>query len=83
MLGIDGRGALKHLHDRFTPGDLKDLAAPQLAVGQGQINDLGVFGEFDIVQERLEREFNMDLITTAPTVVYQIVLKGGEVIEIA
>jgi GTP-binding protein LepA len=36
----------------------------------------------EIVQERLEREFNMDLITTAPTVVYQIVLKGGEVIEI-
>ncbi len=36
----------------------------------------------EIVQERLEREFNMDLITTAPTVVYQIVEKGGNVIEI-
>lgn len=36
----------------------------------------------EIVQERLEREFNMDLITTAPTVVYQILLKDGEVIEI-
>lgn len=36
----------------------------------------------EIVQERLEREFNMDLITTAPTVVYQIIEKGGNIIEI-
>ncbi|MBL8507287.1 translation elongation factor 4 [Chitinimonas viridis] len=36
----------------------------------------------EIVQERLEREFDMDLITTAPTVVYQVLLKDGELIEI-
>ncbi|MBI0409212.1 MAG: translation elongation factor 4 [Nitrosomonadaceae bacterium] len=36
----------------------------------------------DIVQERLEREYDMDLITTAPTVVYQIMMRDGEVIEI-
>lgn len=36
----------------------------------------------DIVQERLEREYDMDLITTAPTVVYQIFLRDGSVIEI-
>lgn len=36
----------------------------------------------EIVQERLEREFDMDLITTAPTVVYQVVEKGGTSIEI-
>jgi len=36
----------------------------------------------DIVQERLEREFDMDLITTAPTVVYEVVLNSGEVIRI-
>ena len=36
----------------------------------------------DIVQERLEREYDMDLITTAPTVVYQIVLRDGSMMEI-
>ena len=36
----------------------------------------------DIVQERLEREYDMDLITTAPTVVYQIMMRDGEVLEI-
>jgi len=36
----------------------------------------------EIVQERLEREFNIDLITTAPTVIYQCFLKDGTQIPI-
>ncbi|WP_181023798.1 translation elongation factor 4 [Nitrosomonas ureae] len=36
----------------------------------------------DIVQERLEREYDMDLITTAPTVIYQVLMRDGTVIEI-
>lgn len=36
----------------------------------------------EIVQERLEREFDLDLITTAPTVIYKAYLKSGEVISI-
>ena len=37
----------------------------------------------DIVQERLEREFDMNLITTAPTVVYQVVLNDGTIEEVS
>ena len=36
----------------------------------------------DIVQERLEREYDMDLITTAPSVVYEVLLTNGEVIRV-
>jgi len=36
----------------------------------------------EIVQERLEREFDMDLITTAPTVIYEVQLRDGSVIMV-
>ena len=32
----------------------------------------------DIIQERLEREFNLDIVTTAPSVIYKVLLKTGE-----
>ena len=36
----------------------------------------------DIVQERLEREYDMDLITTAPSVVYEVLMTNGEVVRV-
>jgi len=36
----------------------------------------------EIVQERLEREYDLDLITTAPTVIYEILTTGGDVIQV-
>jgi len=36
----------------------------------------------EIIQERLEREFNLDLITTAPSVVYKIHMQNGDLIEL-
>jgi GTP-binding protein LepA len=36
----------------------------------------------DVIQERLEREYDMDLVTTAPTVVYQVLQRDGTVVEV-
>ena len=36
----------------------------------------------EIIRERIEREFNIELITTAPSVIYRIYLTGGEMIEL-
>ena len=36
----------------------------------------------EIIQERLEREFNLDLISTAPSVIYRVHLRDGEVMEL-
>ena len=77
--------ALRDALDKLQAERLQSLHyEPEISQALGFGFRCGFLGllHMDIVQERLEREYDMDLITTAPTVVYQVLLRDGTVIEI-
>ena len=57
---------------------------PETSIALGFGFRCGFLGllHMEIIEERLEREFNLDLITTAPSVIYEIVTRGGETLRI-
>jgi len=77
-------GPLREAVEKLRLNDSSFTYEPETSVALGFGFRCGFLGllHMDVIRERLEREFNLTLITTAPTVAYRVTTTGGEVLMV-
>jgi len=83
-VSADDYNAFRDALEKLTLNDAALIYEPENSDALGIGFRCGFLGmlHMEIVQERLEREYNLDLITSAPTVVFEVLTRQGEVLKV-